>query len=883
MITPLLLTKFHTPAPRTELVSRPRLLERLRTTDKLTLICAPAGFGKTTLASCLLARQDRRVAWLSLDEADNNPQRFFAYLITALNRIDPAIGQASLEILKSSGAPAVAALFSHLINDLAQSTEQYVLALDDYHRIQTQTIHNALTFLLENQPPQLHLVIISRAEPPLPLAKLRAKNQLVELDARDLRFTWAETETFLNQTMKLGLSGNQITQLEARTEGWITGLQLAALSLKNTADADRLVSTLSGDNRYVTDYLIDEVLSLQPQEIQQFLLTTSILNRLCADLCDAVMEIDNSQAILETLEKSNLFVVPLDDTRRWYRYHHLFADMLRHRLEKRHPDLLPQLYQRAFEWHRETDLQMQAVHYALQGQLFTEAADVIEKIGHRTYWRNLAADVGEWLRQIPDPIIETHPQLRILQVLVLIDQGEIRAVEKSLNYLERYLVEHPFADEVKNLEFEGQIRAMQSAVGYHHYFDGAMTAKYADRALEILPETYPFDRCVAAFHGGGAYLLLGELDEARKRLAESLRLSKITGTSLDKMLAQSNLGKVELVAGNLDRARHYFSQTCKMATEITIHQGSTFSDALTGLGLVHYLQNDLETAQVYIEQSIDVSGAGEFSDRLLMAYVAMIRIHHSRGDVDKAAATLQQATTIIARFNSSPKINNRLAVEQARLWLVEGNITQAKAWGAAQSNLAAIYENEAALMLAAQIYLAQADYARATTILSALLAKAEQQGRLNSVMHLEILLAQTHQLQKDTPQAMLHLQRAIELAQPQSAIRPFLNVSSALGELLSGLIRTELLAPAVADFAGSLLSHLQPAPDAPPALVIAQLTHRELEVLRHLSAGYTYAQIAAELVITENTLKYHIKNIYSKFNVKNRVQAITTARELKLL
>ncbi|MCB0047390.1 MAG: hypothetical protein KDD92_18335 [Caldilineaceae bacterium] len=823
------------------------------------------------------------MAWLSLDEADNDAQRFFVYLITALNRNDSVIGKTSLEMLQTHKAPAVATLFSHLINDLAQSSEQHVLALDDYHLIQNKTIHDALAFLLENQPPQLHLVMISRTEPPLPLAKLRAKNQLVTLGANDLRFTRSETETFLNQTMKLGLTDEQVTQLDAKTEGWITGLQLAALSLQSADDADRLVRTLTGDNRYVADYLIDEVLSLQPREIQQFLLHTSILSRLCADLCDAVTGAKNSQQMLEMLDKNNLFLIPLDDTRRWYRYHQLFADMLRHRLEEQHPDLRPQLYRRAFDWHREAGLQMQAIHYALQGKMYAEAADLIEEIGHRTYWRNLAGNIGEWLQQIPRSVIETRPQLRILLVLVLIDRGQIRAVEEELERLERYLAEGRSSDETKNLKFEGQIRAMQSAMAYHRYFDGSMTAAYADRALEILPESPPFDRCVAAFHGGGAYTLLGELDKARELLAESLHLSKITGTPLDKMLAQSNLGKVELVAGNLDRAHSYFSRTCAMAEEIVIRQASAFSDALTGLGIVHYLQNDLETAQKFIEQSIDVSGTDEFLDRLLVAYVAMMRVHYARGNIDYAAAVLRQATKVMTRFSSPHSINNQLAIEQARLWFLEENKMQAEAWAAKQTGLPGTFENEAALMLAAQIFLARADYSRAEALLSALLAKAEEQGRFCSVIHIEILLAETRQLQENLPQAMAHLQQALVLAEPQSVIRPFLDADPAIGDLLFQLRRTEELTPPVADFADSLLASRQSAPNASPALGAAQLTPREIEVLRHLSAGHTYAQIAANLMITENTLKYHIKNIYSKLDVSNRVQAIITAHELQLL
>ena len=455
---PLLQTKLYLPSICSDVVSRGRLTTRLSQSkrNKLTLISAPPGYGKTTLASCWLAQQDQPVAWVSLDESDNDPVRFFSYLITALHQTNASIGKTCLEMLQSPNPPPYETLTTSLINDLVTSDQGFILTLDDYHLIETREIHDSLTYLLDNLPSNLHLVIISRAEPPLPIAKLRAQSQLSELHAADLRFTQTEAATFLNQVMGLGLSDDEIAMLKAQTEGWIIGLQLTALSLKDTSGTERPIHRISGDDRYIADYLIGEVLSRQPESLQQFLLKTSILNRLSADLCNVVAEIENSQPILETLEKSNLFVVPLDNTREWYRYHHLFAEMLRFRLEHRYVGLLPDLYQQAFDWHKAQGLLEEAVRYALKGQMYAQAADIVEEVGYQTYWQNRAHTVWEWLEALPDDLLQSRPQLRIFYAYTQINQGKVEDAEHTLGSLSRHLVEHPQPTQAQNLVLEGK-------------------------------------------------------------------------------------------------------------------------------------------------------------------------------------------------------------------------------------------------------------------------------------------------------------------------------------------------------------------------------------------------------------------------------------------
>lgn len=896
MRMPLLQTKLHMPPLRAELVRRSRLTDRLEDQPgrKLTLISAPAGFGKTTLAGCWLAQQAKPVAWVSLDENDNDPIRFFSYAITALHQTAPDIGRKALEMLQSSDTPSYNTLLAYLINDLAQSENTLTLVLDDYHLIDNGEIHTALTFLLDNLPSQLHLALISRAEPPLPIAKLRSKNQLVELHAPDLRFTWAEAETFLNQVMRLGLSGEQITQLESHTEGWITGLQLTALSIKDTTDAAKLIETIAGGNRFITDYLIDEVLFQQPDRVQQFLLQTAVLERLCADLCDAVVNIENSQAILETLEKSNLFVIPLDNNRNWFRYHHLFAEMLRFRLEHHHAELVPALYRRAFEWHQAQGLLEEAIRDALKGQMYAEAADIVENIGYRIYWRNLAHTVGGWLAALPDNLMEASPQLRILLTLVQIDQGKLQVAERTTDRLERYLEQHPRPTAAENLLFEGKLKAMQTAIVFHRHMDGVRGSQLARRALEILPDDCTFDRCVAAFHGGGFLILLGEQKEARRYLNEALVLSSSTDAPIDRLLVLSNFGFLELNGGALYRAYEHFQEVVQLAQEIRPRQGSTFSNALVGLGLLHYEWNQVGTALEYINEAIKVAERDEFLDRLLLGYSALIWGRCTQGQLKQARAARQRLDRLFRNYNAPGRLLQFLDLIKAQIALVEGNFKAAADWAdevAARIDGPITFTREQALRPLARVWMAQNRFDEAISLLTRLRETAVQQQRFGSVVRLETLLAKACYLKGDHPKALDHLRQALILAEPEGYVRSFLDEGEPTKMLLAQLSKDHRRRQGddiSIDYVQKLLDafgaeeELTPLP-ARAEISPVKLTPRELEVLQHLAGGLAYADIAAQLVITENTLKYHIKNIYGKLNVNNRMQAVATARQLSLL
>jgi LuxR family maltose regulon positive regulatory protein len=788
-------------------------------------------------------------------------------------------------MLDAPDLPPYNALLAYLINDLAQSETDFILVFDDYHLIETEEIHAALAFLLNNLPRQLHIVVISRAEPPLPIARLRAKNQLVELHAADLRFTWAETEKFLNQVMRLGLSADQITQLEAQTEGWITGLQLAALSIRNTTDAARLIESFAADNRYIADYLVDEVLSQQPDETQQFLLQTSILDKLCADLCNVILGIKTGQATLEQLENTNLFLIPLDSSRKWYRYHHLFAQLLRTRLENQYPNLVPQLYRRAFEWYHSQDLLEEAVPYALKGKLFDQAADIIEAIGQRIYWHNRAPTLRTWLRELPETVFELRPNLQILNIYIQIHKGDLIAAERAVNRAQESLqCDIPPHAEARRV-FAGQVAAAATAVAFHRHLDLTRGEQLAREALSLLPPDYYYDRCVAAFHGAGFLMLVGKLPEAHQYLQDALTLSDRANNPLARPLILTNLGQLAYMSADLQQARLYHQQACDTARELGVHQNSTLSGAVIGLASVHYQWNDFEQASVFLSEGLGFVEEDEFLDRLLFAYLVAIQLYCATSNLSQARNILESATRFWTQYKAPQKMWQEIEVLQAHIAQVGGDDQAVAHWLArfsTQPDSVHLLTYDLAVITAVEYLLARRDYQAALDWLLKPLVVAQRQGQYTRAILFNALRAKAHQLHGNQTAALAHLKQALTVGQPSNFVRVFLDRGEVIGQLLVILRQEPKLSRDLYQYIQSLISHFQvkwPAGFKRPA----QLTPRELDVLRHLADDLSYADIADRMVITENTLKYHIKNIYGKLAVNNRVHAVMAAQELGLL
>ena len=610
MSAPILATKLYIPPPRPKIVLRPRLIERLNeglsTGCKLTLISAPAGFGKTTLVSEWIASCGRPVAWLSLDEGDNDPARFISYLVKALQTIQAGIGEGLLAALQSPQPLQIETILTTLLNEISTIPENFLLVLDDYHSIDSQPVDQSLAFLIEHQPPQMHLLIATREDPDLPLARLRARGQCTELRAADLRFTPAEAAEFLNQVMGLNLSAEDIAALEARTEGWIAGLQLAAISMRGHKDAAGFIQSFTGSHRFVMDYLLEEVLHQQPESIQAFLLRTSILDRMCGPLCDAVL-LDPSipgQATLEYLERANLFIVPQDNERRWYRYHHLFGDLLRKRLgQSLTPGGIAELQLHASEWYENNDLMLEAFRHAAAANDIERAVRLMESKKMPIHLRGAATAILDWLESLPKTVLDARPALWWKQAAMLLIIGQPMGVEEKLQATEAALAlaALPGAglDETTR-DLIGRIAAARANVAQVQAQTETILVQ-ARRALEYLHPDNLADRSMAIRSMGFAYYLQEDLAEAGRAYTEALSLAQAAGDIIDISLASIRLGQVQEAENQLHLAAETYQRVLPLIDEYSPHNAPV---AYLGLARIYYEWNDLDAAEKYGETEL---------------------------------------------------------------------------------------------------------------------------------------------------------------------------------------------------------------------------------------------------------------------------------------
>ncbi len=603
MPTPILATKLYLPRLRPNVVSRPRLLERLNEGlhRNLTLISAPAGFGKTTLVSEWVEGIERPTAWLSLDEGENDPARFLAYLVAALQTITANIGEGVLGMLQSSQPPPTEAILTALLNEITTLPDHFVLVLDDYHVLDAKPVDIALTYLVEHLPPQMHLVIATREDPQLPLARLRARSHLTELRAADLRFTASEAAAFLNQAMGLNLSAADIARLSDRTEGWIAGLQFAALSLQGHQDVPGFIRAFAGDHRYIVDYLVEEVLQRQPAPVRSFLLQTAILDRLHGPLCDAVTGQEEGNARLEALERGNFFVVPLDDRRHWYRYHHLFGEVLSAHLLAEQPDQISTLHRRASEWYEQNGSVADAIRHALEAFDFERAAGLVERAVPEMRRSRQEATVLGWLKALPDELLQVRPVLSVAYAWALLASGELEGVETRLRDAERWLDTTADRSEMVVVGDE-EYRRLPAAIAVYRAVlaqargDVADTMNYARRALDLVPEDDHLVRGAAAALLGLASWASGDLETAHRTYAEGMARVQRAGNISDAINGTIALADIRIAQGRLHEAMRTYERGLQLATE----QGESIlrgtADLHVGMSELHREQNDLHAA-----------------------------------------------------------------------------------------------------------------------------------------------------------------------------------------------------------------------------------------------------------------------------------------------
>ena len=905
MPTPILATKLYLPPPRPEAISRCRLIEQLQggLRRKLTLISAPAGFGKTTLVSQWVSNCARAVTWLSLDEEDNDLQRLLSYLIAALQTISANMGESILAALQSPQPPETKSILTRLINEITALPDPFILVLDDYHLIDTTAIDSALTFLLEHLPPQAHLALATREDPALPLARLRVQGQLSELRVKDLRFTTSEAAEFLNQRMGLNLSEDDIVALESRTEGWIAGLQLAALSMQGRSDTARFIQAFTGSHHFILDYLVEEVLQRQPALLRRFLLQTSILQRLSGPLCDAVTQQADGSGQLETLERGNLFVVTLDDQRQWYRYHHLFAEVLQTHLLKEQPEQFPTLHWRASQWYEHHDLPADAIYHALAAEDFERAADLVELNWRLMNRRYQYATVVGWMQSLPEELVRVRPVLSAGYAWALMCSGELEAAEPHLQTIERWLnrSNHPDAEStemvvVNEAEFQSLPATLAAARAYQAQTFGDLPSaiKHAQQALALLPEEYYSERAVPASLLGLSYWANGDLEAAHRSFSEVVTSFKRAGNVLNTIDLSYLLADIRATQGRLRSAFGSYQQAVEIATGYNRAVLRGTADLHLGISELYREWNDLDTAEQQLQISQALDEQATLPGWPHRSGIAQARLKEAQGDLAGALDLLDTAERVYYR---SPLPDLRpLAALKARVWLKQGRVNEALNWVQQQGlsvNDNISYLREFEHLTLARVLIAQ--YRRdkqngpssrssidgCSTLLKRLLSEAKASGRLASTIEILVLQALMYEVQDNIPAALVPLKQALTLAEPEGYVRLFVNE----GTPMAALLREATKYSSTLDYVNQLQSVFgQTEGKKPVAQKLTEpLSERELEVLRLLRTELTGPEIASSLMVSLNTMRTHTKNIYNKLGVNNRRAAVRYAEELDLL
>ncbi len=911
MSTPILTTKLYIPPPRSKVVLRPRLIERLNEglQRKLILISAPAGFGKTTSVSSWLVECNQPAAWLSLDAGDNDPTRFLTYLVAAIQTVTPHVGDGVLGMLQSS--PPSDSILTILLNEIAAVGTPFALILDDYHVIDAQPIDDILSFMLEHLPPQMHLVIATREDPHLPLARLRARGHLTELRAVDLRFTAAEAAEFLNQVMRLNLSAADIAALEARTEGWIAGLQLAAISMQGQEDTTRFIQSFTGSHHFVLDYLIEEVLQQQSEAIQTFLLHTSVLDQMCGALCDAVLpdSVVSGQEALAYLQRANLFLIPLDNERRWYRYHHLFADFLRQRAATSiEGESMAELHTRASLWYEDNGYEAEAFHHAVAAKDFERAANLAE-----LSWQGMDSTFQfatwlSWVKKLPDAWIRARPMLSVEYAWALMDAGDPDASEARLRDAERWLdatgtlrARLDGSSDGMVIADETQIRVLPAMIALVRaqnaqiQGDMAGTVKYAERALKLTPEDDHLRRAQAIVTLGFTHWVSGNLEDARKALMEWMSSMQKIGNSIFAIATTFVVSDILVAEGRLREAVSTSQEALQSAAAHDEHVQRVTAHLYLGLAMVHHEMGHEETAAAHLLKSRELGEQTTLIDWPHRWHLAQARLKESEGDLDAALDLLDAAKRLYAR-NPVPDARPVEALK-ARIYIRQGRLNKALDWVherglSVDDDLSYLREFEHMTIARVLIATYQQDHAdhaflEALGLLERLLQAAEASRRMGSVIEILVLHSLAYEAQGNISLALVSLERALTLAGPEGYFRLFLDegppMARLLYEALARGIEPDYVHNLLATFDAEAQTRTGESNLAPVQYLVEPLSERELEVLQLVAQGLSNREICERLFLALDTVKGYNRRIYGKLQVQRRTEAVARAHELGLL
>jgi LuxR family maltose regulon positive regulatory protein len=915
----LIKTKLSAPQRRSSLVLRPRLLSFLSQggSRSLTLISAPAGYGKTTMLvdwiACLHQNAENGhpcFCWLSIDEGDNDPTLFLNYLITAWKDENSHITQESSFLRLTFPTPPPRSVLGALINDLCTSTTPIWFVLDDYQNITNPVIQEGIAFFLEHLPAHVHVIIATRSDPPLPLARLRARNQLVEIRADDLRFTPNEAADFINQTMQLPLSGEDISMLEARTEGWIAGLQMAAVALHGLTrrvaaepaepqgvpaparlDLSKFVQNFSGSHRYILDYLSEEALNHQPADVQHFLACTALLDRFCAPLCDALLADPKISArdMLAYLDKANLFLVGLDTQAAvegnpyWYRYHHLFTDLLRARLRQSQPAMIPQLHLRASAWYEQNGLVLEAIRHSFSAKDYARAADLMERCGPAR-WSQSDTSILMLTQQLPQEAFIAHPKLGLYRAWILIANGQMAAAILLLNDLKVRI------QGMGDLSpYAWMCVCIDLFLAYTSYppGDNPKTPLPDTQALAAIPEEDTGLHNIADFIQAILLGRQGEMDRPAEILIRCIQRDAAVKGNTAVPMAIPLLARTRLMQGRLheaaDLCREYLKPITQKGTVFFYNAGSLHII----LGEVLREWNLLDEAEAQIREGIRVNEPWQVTSSVSLGYAALARVQESRGNIADALDTLHKMEAMLADRTQPPDLEGELRALKIRLWLAAGDLARAVAWAdhfAMQPPIHAIQETE--YLTAARVRLAEKNFREAQHILEMLDHTPGIEKRVNRKIKIDLLMACALAGQNQVYQALQLLETYLSLARTEGHIRIFLDMGRTMKELLQLYLATR--ASAHQAYAQKLLDEFptsgpEPASGNTQPVLIEPLTPREREVLRLMGAGLSNRQIAENLVLSEGTIKFHVHNILEKLEAHSRTAALVKAKELKLI
>lgn len=873
----ILTTKLVIPTSPTRLVPRPRLLQ-LDESHSAILVCAPAGYGKTTLISSWAKNNQSPVAWFSLDADDNDPIRFLMHFVTAIQAQFPDFGTAISEMLETSPPPPIDGLMRALVNQLCNLTDRLCIILDDLHTVNEPTVHKAIAFLIDHQPPQLQLIFASRSDPPFSLARIRGQGKLLEYRTNDLRFTLEEAGIFCNDIMQFSLSQAQVETLATRTEGWIVGLQLAAVSLHRTPDKTGFIDSFAGDDRHITDFLLDEVLRSRSEDIQHFLLHTSLLERFSAPLCDAVTQRSDSRAMIDEIERTNMFIFGLDRQRVWYRYHHLFTALLQTRLRLTNPSAVKELHLRASQWFSQNELIPEAINHAIKAGAYEFAIDLMEQHGSKIFSHGRINNALAWAQQLPPDLVSKRPILSLACAWGNFYMDNLVAMERHICAVAYCLAD--FQDAPLGSKERAMLAQVALLRGCQFAYNGNIenAILHFQEAFDSFPPGRTLHR-VAAVSLGVCYFVSEKLDDAQKLLCQHATIAEVKNNLLIPITAVLGLARIELLRGRLSAAKQMYEQALQECKNAGWQDFPACGMLHIGLGELAYEMNDLVEAQRNLIRGVEMTATcmqyGHAWGHVLLAQTKLaMGSNHNILDPERELALRKYSGRFVGDF---PPLSSALA----RLWLNQGRLDEVLRWSeAAQLPLdrELAIGREAEYLVLARFFIVTGKSSEAMDLLNRLWLPAEQGNRLAVKIEILVLKSLSLQAQKSTSDALAALQQALELAKNTGLLRVFINEGCTLGNLLKKLAR----GANDASFAHHLLGYFVTAgtTGSTVAPVTQLFSNKEKQVVDLIIKGVPNQEIAEALFISVNTMNSHMRNIYAKLGVRSRLQAIDRLRKL---